>query len=125
LTKVDDQNLEHDAVESFIADPNVWYGVTYANGPLGVPNYLTRDSYTGGGYAGIGAVTPSPAQPNMTEYSECHRQFYPVIEPPYGTYSLRSRLYQEPFFYSSHVSNKTNLIAVNTHFFSRIFCSLC
>lgn len=104
-------------MSSFIADPNVWYAITYGNGPAGVPYYLTPDIYLGGVYAGIQAVAPGPAQPNMSEYPQSHWQFYPVTEPPNGTYFLRSRLHKESFFYSSHVSNTTNLTAVSTHLF--------
>lgn len=63
---------------ALIANPNMWYGITCGNSPLGVPAYLTPNRYVGGSYAGIGVNTPGLANPNMSEYPQCHWQFYPV-----------------------------------------------
>jgi len=102
----------------FIADPSTWYALTYGNhtGIYGVyqPSWLVPNIFVGGAHAGVGSQPPDGLlHPNLTQYTQLHWQFYPISQPPNGTYFLRSRYQETAFLNSFNMEYNDSSVSLN------------
>jgi hypothetical protein len=96
----------------FIADPNIYYSLTYGWHDAGFA-YLAPNIYVGGYHADVNANSPGGG--SLIQYPAVQWQFYPVTSPPNGTYFLRSHLQQNGYFNSyNHSTGNQSAVSLSS-----------